>query len=80
MRTNKKKRNLKNNNIKIKMFKMQLKLVHLKITNSHNFLINLKIFLIKHLIFKKIRTQKKNLNFNQIQIKQLLILEINQIQ
>ena len=54
MRINKKKRNLKNNNMKIKMYKMQLKLVNLKITNSHNFLINLKIFLIKHLNFKKI--------------------------
>ena len=54
MRINKKKRNLKNNNMKIEMYKMQLKLVNLKITNSHNFLINLKIFLIKHLIFKKI--------------------------
>ena len=45
MRINKKKRNLKNNNMKIKMYKMQLKLVNLKITNSHNLLINLKIFL-----------------------------------
>ena len=49
------------------------------IVKIHNFLINLKIFQIKYLIFKKARLLKKNLSFKQILTKQLLTLEINQI-
>ena len=49
------------------------------IVKIHNFLINLKIFQIKYLIFKKARLLKKNLSFKQILTKQLLTLEINKI-